>query len=186
MERLNVDSPLDRARTQTEDPRADAEQFAAGRVRERLVNALKAREPRDRKSELPQQWEERPEPLPEGARAHALREPRLAGRRTASRILLGRRSGRGVRGRARAAAAAAAFTKTGADEVLLRAGAARRRRGPPRNAVRRRQQVTTGGSIVDCGFSLSSGSDAAARRRPVFIDRGRDHSYPGAVDGPSP
>ena len=103
--------------------REDAEQFAAGRVRERLVNTLKTREPRDRKSELPQQWKERPESIFERAGADALREPRLAGP-THGRIESLPRDGADALRRARAAAAAAAFTKTGADEVLRARGSA--------------------------------------------------------------
>ena len=54
MERLNVDSPLDRARTQTEDPRAKTRSNLLPVACANGSLTPKAREPRDRARELPQ------------------------------------------------------------------------------------------------------------------------------------
>ena len=63
-----------------------------------------------------------------------------------------------------------------------RAGAPQAPSRPAEDAGGGGTKITTGGSIVDCGFSLSSEATQRPDVAPLFIDAVETSGYPGAVE----
>ena len=182
MERLDVDSPLDRARTQTEDPRAKTRSnllpvacangsLTPSRLASRATERVNCRS-NGRSDQNPF--------LREQERTRCANRGWLA-RRTAESNPFRETERTRCGGRARPPPPPPS-RRPERTKCFARGAPQAPSRPAEKTRCGGKAIATSGGSIVDCGFALSSEATQRPDVAPVFIDAVETSGYPGAVE----